>query len=169
MRVVRDAQRLSTLLAAGALACSGMDPGVVSEGVPPVPPTHGADVIGRAQVEKDLALEIHRPATAPYEEDRNPHIGVALVNRSRRDLFLETSQTGTHVSGETIRPAEKRPLVGPSTTTGAAWGLRSGDRVLRVRAFWRVWDDDVFGQRMEDGTSVTNQRRVSSEWVEVAR
>jgi hypothetical protein len=348
--------RLLTFLAAGALACSGMDPGAVSEDAPPVPVTPAAGVVSRVQVEKDLALEIHRPTTAPYEEDRNPHLGVTLVNRSRVaypivlsndgsevgwrephvwfslerrtasgpwtvvpppqllrcglyardwtqdvvslppgdrtelpwfwfdpsaalgdttsirvtahyaygahardkskvppvlhsmpeyelvspplemavghpytldvhvkgplpvtdhapiaaflaidatnttravmpfatadgggqvwleaevaraagdaenvDLFLATAQTGTHVTGDTIRPGEKRGLVGSSTTTDVGWGLRQGDRVLRVRAFWRVWDDDVFGQRMDDGTTVPNQRRVSSEWVDVAR
>lgn len=51
----------------------------------------------------------------------------------------------------------KRSIVTAATKTDVEWTLAGDERLVRLRAIWRIWD--------EDGEQNPNVRRVESPWV----
>lgn len=72
-----------------------------------------------------------------------------------RTLYLDTEPT--YASKDTLAAGARRSIVTTATRTEIGWSLVEGERLVKMRAIWRIWD--------EDGGHGANVRRVESAWM----
>ena len=72
-----------------------------------------------------------------------------------RTLYLDTEPT--YASKDTLAAGARRSIVTPATKTEIGWSIAEGERLVKMRAIWRIWD--------EDGGHGSNVRRVESAWM----
>lgn len=126
-------------------ACSGASP-VVGEREKDAP----SATIARADVERDLGLELSREATDPYDDGRDPHFKVFLVNRSK------TTSYPIVVSNDGSEAGWREPTIGftaEKKTAAGNWEAAPKGQVLRCGLYAQDWTRDLRtiapGERIE--------------------
>jgi hypothetical protein len=94
--------------------------------------------VGTSETGAQLWLEAVFANTSGTEEERT--------------LMLDTEPT--YASKDTLRAGAKKSVVTAATKTDVIWSLDAGQRLVKMRAVWRIWD--------EDGGRYPNVRRVDS-------
>ena len=110
----------------------------------------------------DVLVENRAKATMPVGTSENGAqlwfeavFAPASGNEKSHSLFLDTEPT--YASKDALAAGARRSIVTTATKTEIGWSLVEGERLVKMRAIWRIWD--------EDGGHGANVRRVESAWM----
>jgi hypothetical protein len=118
---------------------------------PSAPIAAALDVVVENRSQKTLPVGTSESGAQLWFEAIFVRAGV----EEQRTLFLDTEPT--YASKETLAAGARRSIVTTASKTDVAWSVQEGDRLVKMRALWRIWD--------EDGSRNPNVRRVASPWV----